>query len=60
VLTQAGEAMIRVILRQARGDVLPLGKIQGQTLTRLHAAVAVAAAGGETPPRTPGKPADSP
>ncbi|HKI04902.1 MAG TPA: hypothetical protein VKK31_23180 [Thermoanaerobaculia bacterium] len=43
-LTEAGETMVRLILRQARGDVLPLGKIQGQTLTRLHAAVALAAA----------------
>ncbi len=43
VLIQAGDRMIHVILRQANGKVLPLGKIQGQTLTRLHPAVAVAA-----------------
>ncbi|HEV2845830.1 MAG TPA: hypothetical protein VG477_13340, partial [Thermoanaerobaculia bacterium] len=43
VLIKAGDQMIRAILRQAKGDVLPLGKIQGQTLTRLHPAVAVAA-----------------
>lgn len=47
VLVKAGDQMIRAILRQAKGDILPLGKIQGQTLTRLHAAVAVAA---EEPP----------
>ncbi|HEY9420819.1 MAG TPA: hypothetical protein VIW92_05365, partial [Thermoanaerobaculia bacterium] len=50
VLIKAGDQMIRTILRQAKGEVLPLGKIQGQTLTRLHAAVAVAAAE-PSPPR---------
>ena len=43
VLIKAGDQMIRTILRQGKGEVLPLGKIQGQTLARLHAAVAVAA-----------------
>jgi hypothetical protein len=44
-LIRAGDEMIQAILRR-KGDVLPLGKIQGQTLTRLHAAVALAAAAG--------------
>ena len=52
-LTEAGREMVGLILRQ-RGDVLPLCKIQGQTLTRLHAAVAVAAA------HSADKPADKP
>jgi hypothetical protein len=47
-LTEAGREMVKQILGQ-RGDVLPLGKIQGQTLTRLHAAVALAA---QTPVQT--------
>ena len=42
-LIRAGDEMIRSILRRNE-DVLPLCKIQGQTLTRLHAAVALAAA----------------
>jgi hypothetical protein len=46
VLIAAGERMIQTILGNSgkgRGEVLPLGKIQGQTLTRLHAAIALAA-----------------
>ncbi len=42
-LIRAGDAMIQAILH-AKGEVLPLSKIQGQTLTRLHAAVALSAA----------------
>jgi hypothetical protein len=42
-LIRAGDEMIQAILHQ-KGDVLPLCKIQGQTLTRLHAAVALSAA----------------
>jgi hypothetical protein len=42
-LVAAGEGLVRLILRRSRGEVLPLGKIQGQSLTRLHAAVALAA-----------------
>ena len=42
VLIQAGERMIQDILRTSSKEILPLGKIQGQTLTRLHAAVALA------------------
>ncbi len=41
-LIEAGRQMVGRILGQ-RGNVLPLGKIQGQTLTHLHAAVALAA-----------------
>jgi hypothetical protein len=43
-LAEAGERMIQAILRASPKEILPLGKIQGQTLTRLHAAVALAAA----------------
>ncbi|MBW8875459.1 MAG: hypothetical protein JF614_10900 [Acidobacteria bacterium] len=45
VLIAAGERMIQTILRSGDKEILPLGKIQGQTLTRLHAAVALAASG---------------
>lgn len=48
VLIEAGDELIQFILAKEKGDVLPLGKIQGQYLTRLHAAVALAA---EPPPR---------
>src|SRR4029079_17214634 len=44
-LAESGERMIPAILHTYPKEVLPLGKIQGQTLTRLHAAVALAAAG---------------
>ncbi|HSF44083.1 MAG TPA: hypothetical protein VLT87_30120 [Thermoanaerobaculia bacterium] len=46
-LIEAGDDLIRFVLKTQAGDVPPLGKIQGQYLTRLHAAVAVAA---EPPP----------
>ena len=46
-LIEAGSDLIQFVLKTEGGDVLPLGKIQGQYLTRLHAAVAVAA---EPPP----------
>ena len=49
-LIRAGDEMIRSILRR-RDDVLPLCKIQGQTLTRLHAAVALAASAARPAPR---------
>ena len=45
-LIKAGDEMVRLILRKANGEVLPLCKIQGQTLTRLHAAVALEAGKG--------------
>jgi hypothetical protein len=41
-LVQAGERMIQDILHTSSKEMLPLGKIQGQTFTRLHAAVALA------------------
>jgi len=45
VLTGAADDLIGALLQRGKGDhVLPLGKVQGQALTRLHAAVAVAAA----------------
>jgi len=59
-LIQAGEDMVRQILQKGRGDVLPLGKIQGQTLTRLHAAVALAAGPPAIPPKPAAKPPDAP
>ncbi|HKV07347.1 MAG TPA: hypothetical protein VJ725_04350 [Thermoanaerobaculia bacterium] len=47
VLIEAGNDLIQFVLKTEGGNVLPLGKIQGQYLTRLHAAVAVAS---EPPP----------
>jgi hypothetical protein len=44
-LIEAGNEMIEFLLRGTKGNALPLGKAQGQNLTRLHAAVALAAAG---------------
>jgi hypothetical protein len=58
VLIETGSGLVRLILRQARGDILPLGKIQGQTLTRLHAAVAVMAEEASSGPS--GKPEKKP
>jgi hypothetical protein len=57
-LIEAGDAMIEFLLRGARGNILPLGKAQGQNLTRLHAAVALAAAG--PPPERPERPGAPP
>jgi hypothetical protein len=54
-LIRAGDEMLQLILRRGKGDVLPLCKIQGQTLTRLHAAVALAAKAA-TAARPAGKP----
>jgi hypothetical protein len=53
-LIKAGDDLIEFLLRGAKGNVLPLGKAQGQNLTRLHAAVALAAAG--LPPERPERP----
>jgi hypothetical protein len=53
-LIKAGDEMIEFLLRGSKGNVLPLGKAQGQNLTRLHAAVALAAAG--PPPERPERP----
>jgi len=47
-LIRAGDEMVQAILHQ-KGDPLPLGKIEGQTLTRLHAAVALSAEGAAAP-----------
>ncbi len=47
-LIRAGDEMIRSILRRNEA-VLPLCKIQGQTLTRLHAAVALSASAAARP-----------
>lgn len=53
-LIEAGNEMIEFLLRRSKGGPLPLGKAQGQNLTRLHAAVALAAAG--PPPERREKP----
>ncbi len=39
-LLAAGEDLVRFILSSSKGERAPLGKLQGQYLTRLHAAVA--------------------
>jgi hypothetical protein len=52
-LIRAGDEMVRLILRHGNGDVLPLCKIQGQTLTRLHAAVALSAMAARPPAGRP-------
>jgi hypothetical protein len=48
-ILKAGEEMVEIVLDSAKGENVPLGKLQGQYLTRLHAAVGRLAAGG--PPR---------
>jgi len=44
-LLKAGEEMVRFALSASRGEQVPLGKLQGQYLSRLHAAVARLASG---------------
>jgi hypothetical protein len=46
-LLAAGKEMVRYVLSAAKGESVPLGKLQGQYLTRLHAAVARLARGDE-------------
>ena len=48
-LLAAGREMVLYVLSAARGEQVPLGKLQGQYLTRLHAAVARLA----QPPKPP-------
>jgi hypothetical protein len=50
-LLAAGKEMVRYVLSAAKGESVPLGKLQGQYLTRLHAAVARLARGEEKPER---------
>jgi hypothetical protein len=51
VLLSRGREMVQFTLAAATGEEAPLGKLQGQYLTRLHAAVArLANQGGSTPP----------
>lgn len=53
-LQRRGEELVQLTLTTAAGENVPLGKLHGQYLTRLHAAVArVAASGGSTPPPPP-------
>ncbi len=50
-LLAAGREMVRQALDGAAREGVPLGKLQGQYLSRLHAAVALLAEAGESPPR---------
>ena len=53
-LRAKGEEMTLVALAAAAGEGVPLGKLQGQYMTRLHAAVArMTNQGGTTPPPPP-------
>lgn len=45
-LLKAGEQLVEIVLDSSKGERVPLGKLQGQYLTRLHAAVGRLAAGG--------------
>ncbi|MFL6199435.1 MAG: fibronectin type III domain-containing protein [Thermoanaerobaculia bacterium] len=56
-LRARGEEMVQVALSAAAGEGAPLGKLEGQLLGRLHAAVArVANQGGSTEPPPPPPP----
>ncbi|MES1210984.1 MAG: fibronectin type III domain-containing protein, partial [Acidobacteriota bacterium] len=55
-LTDEGRTMVQFALSAAAGDRVPLGKLQGQYLSRLHAAVARLTNNGGTPPRPPPPP----
>jgi hypothetical protein len=50
VLQQMGADVVDLTLRAAGGEILPLGKLNGQYLSRLHAAVAGLAAKAAKPP----------
>jgi hypothetical protein len=53
-LLSRGREMVQFTLDAAAGEGAPLGKLEGQYLTRLHAAVArMTNQGGSTPPPTP-------
>ncbi|HVR95942.1 MAG TPA: fibronectin type III domain-containing protein [Thermoanaerobaculia bacterium] len=56
-LYQKGREMVQYTLSAAAGEGAPLGKLQGQYLTRLHSAVARLAGGGSAPPPPPAVPA---
>lgn len=59
-LKSLGENMVLFSLQAAASEGVPLGKLHGQYLTRLHAAVAhMAGSGGSTPPPPP-PPPDAP
>lgn len=51
-LTTKGKDMVQVTLTAASNEGAPLGKLQGQYLSRLHAAVARLTNNGSTPPPT--------
>jgi len=60
-LRTKGEEMVGVALAAAAGEGVPLGKLQGQYMTRLHAAVArMTNQGGGTTPPPPGNPPAAP
>jgi hypothetical protein len=51
-----GRETTQFMLSYSAGDTVPLGKIHGENLTRLHGAVARLAAGGSLPPPPPPPP----
>lgn len=51
-LLAAGKELVRYVLSASKGESVPLGKLQGQYLTRLHAAVARLARAEEKPERS--------
>ncbi len=55
-LLQKGREMVQFALTAAANERAPLGKLQGQYLTRLHSAVARLAGSGSTPPPPPAVP----
>ncbi|HWM93386.1 MAG TPA: fibronectin type III domain-containing protein [Thermoanaerobaculia bacterium] len=60
-LRARGEEMVQIALAAAAGEGAPLGKLQGQYLTRLHAAVArLTNLGGSTPTPPPPPPPPPP
>jgi hypothetical protein len=52
-LLAAGERMVRFAIAASRGEGVPMGKLQGQYLSRLHAAVAGLAADGAESEKAP-------
>jgi hypothetical protein len=53
LLYQKGREMVQFAMTAAANERAPLGKLQGQYLTRLHSAVARLAGSGSTPPPPP-------
>jgi hypothetical protein len=58
-LIDSGKSMVQFALSAAAGDKVPLGKLQGQYLSRLHAAVArLVNNGGSPAPQPPAAPSN--